>query len=119
MNMHPPAWLRPGIWGAILGALGTMIVGFSWLGWTLGSTADRVAQQRTDTAVAAALTPICVQNFMKQADAPKKLTGLQATETWKQAEFVEQGGWATMPGSSAPAEGVASACAQALMKTKA
>jgi hypothetical protein len=30
----------------------------------------------------------------------------------------EKGGWATMPGSSGPAQGVASACAEALVKTK-
>jgi hypothetical protein len=119
MKMHQPVWLKPGVWGVVLGALGTMIIGFSWLGWTLGSTADRAAQQRADLAVTAALTPICVQNFMKQSDASKKLIGLQGVETWKQTEFVEQGGWATMPGSSAPAQGVAGACAQALMKTKA
>jgi hypothetical protein len=117
--MHPPTWLKPGIWGVILGALGSMIIGFSWLGWTLGSTAERVALQRSELAVTDVLTPICVQNFMKQSDAPKKLAGLQAVEAWKQSEFLEQGGWATMPGSTAPAQGVASACAQALLKTKA
>ena len=119
MQLQQPSWLKSGIWGAVIGAVGTMIIGFSWLGWTLGSTADRVAQQRTDLAVTSALTPICVQTFLKQSDAPKKLTGLKETESWKQSEFVEKGGWATMPGSSAPAQGVASACAEALVKSKA
>ena len=119
MQLRQPAWLKPGIWGVVVGAVGTMIIGFSWLGWTLSSTADRVARQRTDVAVASALTPICVQSFMMQADAPKKLIGFKGIDAWKQTEFVEKGGWATMPGSSAPAEGVASACAEALAKTKA
>ena len=56
---------------------------------------------------------------MKQADAPKQLTGLKEIESWRQREVVEKGGWATMPGSTAPADGVASACAEALVKTKA
>ncbi len=119
MQMHQPTWLKPGIWGVIVGALGTMIIGFSWLGWTLGSTAERAAQQRTDLAVTSALTPICVQSFMKQSDATKKLIGLKEIDSWKQSEFVEKGGWATMPGSSAPAQGLAGACAEALVKTKA
>jgi hypothetical protein len=119
MRVQQPTWLKPGIWGGIVGAVATMIIGFSWLGWTLGSTADRIAQQRTDLAVTSALTPICVQSFMKQSDAIRKLTGLKETDSWKQTEFVEKGGWATMPGSNAPAQGVASACAEALVKTKA
>jgi hypothetical protein len=119
MQVHQPTWLKPGLWGVIVGALGTMIIGFSWLGWTLGSTAERAAQQRTDFAVTSALTPICVQSFMKQSDATKKLIGLKEIDSWKQSEFVEKGGWATMPGSSAPAQGLAGACAEALVKTKA
>jgi hypothetical protein len=119
MEVRQPSWLKPGIWGAIIGAVGSMIIGFSWLGWTLGSSADRAAQQRTELALTSALTPICVQNFMRQPDAPKKLIGLKAIDSWKQSEFVEQGGWATMPGSTAPAQGVASACAEALVKLKA
>jgi hypothetical protein len=96
-----------------------MIIGFSWLGWTLSSTTDRVARERTEIAVASVLTPICVQSFMKQTDATKKLTGLKEIDSWRQREFVEKGGWATMPGSNTPAEGVATACAEALAKIKA
>jgi hypothetical protein len=118
MQLQRPTWLKPGIWGVIIGSVGTMIIGFSWLGWTLGSTAERVARERTDLAVTSALTPICVQSFMKQSDAVKQLTGLKEIDSWKQPEFVEKGGWATMPGSSAPAQGVASTCAEALVKTK-
>lgn len=119
MQVPRPMWLKPGIWGVIIGSVGTMIIGFSWLGWTLGSTAEKVARERTDVALTSALTPICVQSFLKQSDAPKKLTGLKEVDSWKQGEFVEKGGWATMPGSTAPAPGVGSACAEALLKTKA
>jgi hypothetical protein len=119
MQLPTFPWLKPGIWGMVIGSVVTMIVGFSWLGWTLGSTAEKSAQQRTDVAVTSALTPICVQSFLKQSDATKKLTGLKEIDSWKQSEFVEKGGWATMPGSKEPAQGVASACADALVKTKA
>jgi hypothetical protein len=119
MQMRQPTWLKPGLWGAVLGAVATMIIGFSWLGWTLTSTADRLAREKTETAVASALTPICVQSFLKQANAPSKLTELKEVESWRQREFVEKGGWATMPGSTTPTDGVAGACADALVKTKA
>jgi hypothetical protein len=46
--------------GAVIGALVTMIVGFTWGGWTLGSTAEKVARERTGSAIAATLAPISV-----------------------------------------------------------
>lgn len=111
-------WLKQAVWGAIIGAVATMIIGFSWLGWTLGSTAEKMAQQRAESAVVAALTPICVESFMKQSDATTKLTELRESDSWKQREFVEKGGWATMPGSKAPNPAVAGACAEELTRTK-
>lgn len=116
--MQVPVWLKPGVWGAIIGSVATMTIGFSMMGWTLNSTAQKAAQDRSELALTAALTPFCVQSFMKQADAAKQLTGLREVESWKQQEFVEKGGWATMTGSKEPTPGVATACAQALLKAK-
>lgn len=116
--MDMPVWIKPVVWGAVIGSAGTMMIGFSMMGWTLNSTAQRVAQERTDLAVTAALTPFCVQSFMKQSDATKQLTGLRETDSWKRQEFVEKGGWATMPGSKDATPGVAYACAEALVKEK-
>ncbi len=41
--MQVPQWVKPGVWGAIIGAIGMMIIGFGWMGWTLGSTAETLA----------------------------------------------------------------------------
>jgi hypothetical protein len=111
-------WLKPGIWGAVLGSITTMIVGFAWMGWVLGGTADRIALERSTAAVVAALTPSCVSSFMKQPDAVVKLKELQATDTWRQREFVEAGGWATPTGDKHPNSSVAGACADQLVKMK-
>jgi hypothetical protein len=115
--MRVPQWVKPGVWGAIIGAVGIMIVGFSWWGWTLGSTAESMARQRADAAVTAILTPICVENFLAQADATAKLAELQKTASWQQSQFVEKGGWATAPGSTTPNAAVARACVDQLTKT--
>jgi len=115
--MQVPQWVKPGFWGVVIGAIGIMIVGFGWLGWTLGSTAESVAQERVNTALVAAFTPICVEKFMTQPDAPVKLTEFQKTSTWRQQELVEKGGWATLPGSKEPNTKVAGACAGQLIKT--
>jgi hypothetical protein len=58
--------------GIALGAVATMIVGFYWGGWMLGSTADKIAKQRTDTAVVAALAPVCAEKFAALPDATAK-----------------------------------------------
>lgn len=112
-------WLKPAVWGALLGIVLTMIVGFKWMGWVLGDTAERMAVERADTAVVVALTPSCVSRFMQQPNAAGKLKELQATDTWRQREFVEAGGWATSGEAKTPNSGVASACAEQLSKTKA
>ena len=41
--------------GAAVGAVATMFVGFYWGGWSLGSTADKMAKERSELAVVAAL----------------------------------------------------------------
>jgi hypothetical protein len=103
----------------VIGAVGAMIVGFTWLGWTLGSTAERMATERTTTAVVAALTPSCVARFMQQPGSAAKLVEFQKIDSWKQREFIEAGGWATQRGEKSPTPQLANACAEELAKTKA
>jgi hypothetical protein len=117
MQLKVP-WLKPAVWGAIIGSVLTMILGFSWMGWVLGGTAERMSLERSNAAVVVALTPTCVARFMQQPDAAVKLKELHATDSWKQREFVEAGGWATPRGDKEPHSGVANACAEALLKSK-
>jgi hypothetical protein len=116
--MHVPQWLKPGIWGVVVGAIGIMIIGFAWWGWVLGSTADKMAKERADGAVTAVLVPICVERFMGQADAAAKLAEFQRRASWQQSQFIEKGGWATATGSTDPNTAVARVCAQQLANSK-
>lgn len=118
MQLHVP-WLKPAVWGVVVGAVGTMIVGFTWLGWTLGSTAERMALERTNSAVVVALTPSCVARFMQQPSAAAKLVEFQKIDSWRQRDFIEAGGWATPRGEKSPNSGLATACAEELAKAKA
>jgi hypothetical protein len=117
--MRVPQWLKPGLWGVVGGAVGIMLIGFAWWGWVLGSTAEQTASERASAAVTAVLVPICVEGFMKQADAPARLAEFQKTASWRQSRFVEEGGWATAPGSNTPNAAVAGVCAKQLMKINA
>jgi hypothetical protein len=114
MNDRMKERLRHSLQGSVIGAALIALIGFSWLGWTLESTAQRMAQERASSAVVAALTPVCVERFMKQPDARAKLITFRETDSWKRREFIESGGWATMPGSKWPDSSVANACAEAL-----
>jgi hypothetical protein len=117
--MHVPQWVKPACWGAVVGAIVMMIVGFSWGGWTTGSTAQRLARERADAAVVTVLTPFCVANFLQQPDAAGKLSELQKTSSaYGQSQVVLKGGWATLAGSTEPNYHVARACAEALTQPK-
>src|SRR5688572_7592129 len=100
--MNVPQWCKPACWGVVVGAVGIMILGFAWGGWVLGSTAERMAKDRADGAVTAILVPSCVERFMGQADAAAKLAAFQNTASWQHSQLIEQGGWATMAGSTEP-----------------
>ena len=109
-------WIKPAAWGFVIGSVLTMIVGFSQLGWTLGSTAERMAAERSNIAVVSALTPTCVARFMAQPNAKAKLAELKGTDSWKQREYVEAGGFATVGSETSPNSALAGACAEQLIK---
>jgi len=107
--------LKPGIWGALIGAAAITAVGFSSFGWTLGSTAEQMAADRAQTAVVGVLTPICVEKFQQQIDAAAKLIAFNKVSlSWDRRSLIEKGGWATFPGTDKPNSAVASACAEKL-----
>ncbi len=104
--------------GVAAGAIATLVIGFGWGGWMLGSSAKTLADNTASSAVVAAIAPICVDQFQRSADATNNLTELKKTDSWQQAAYVEKGGWATMPGSKAADSGVPQACAALLGNLK-
>jgi hypothetical protein len=120
ISKETKATARSVLWGAAAGAIALAIVGFSWGGWMTGGAAETLATNRAATAVVVALTPICVEKFRQAVDASANLAEMKkATYAWDQSKFVEKGGWATMPGSTAPNSAVARACAESLGREKA
>ena len=90
MKIHPG--VKPAVWGAVVGAVAFTVVGFSSLGWTLGSTAEKMANQRAEAAVVAALAPICVEKFQHQADALAKLVEFNKISSWNRRSVIEKSG---------------------------
>lgn len=108
--MNVPEWLKPGIYGAGVGAVALAIVGFSWGGWVTGGTAERMASDEARLQVVAALVPICIQNSKQDPQLAETMAQLKEASRYQRSEMLMKAGWATMPGSSDPDRSVASAC---------
>jgi hypothetical protein len=106
--------IKPALWGAMAGAVAISVVGFSAMGWTLGSTAERLATSRAESAVVAVLSPICVEKFQQQSDSAAALVAFKKAPSWDQRTLIEKGGWATTPGTGKTDSAVVSACAEKL-----
>ena len=63
--------------GLAVGVIATLVIGFGWGGWMLGSSAKTLADNTATSAVAAAIAPICVEQFQHSADAAANLTALK------------------------------------------
>jgi hypothetical protein len=112
--MKMPIWLKPGLWGAAAGAIAISIVGFSQLGWTTTSTAEKLAQERSDMAVVAALVPFCVVKAQQDPDKAV-LAKFQAEQSsYSRSDLVMKAGWATVGTEKTPDNALARACSDKL-----
>jgi hypothetical protein len=103
--------------GAAAGAVATIVVGFSWGGWSLGSSADKMARERSELAVVAALAPVCVDKFRALPDTDAKKVALSKVESWKRRdEFPKE--FVTLPGESYPSSALVDACYTLLLAPK-
>jgi hypothetical protein len=95
--------------GAVVGAVATIVVGFSWGGWSLGSTADKMAREQSKLAVVAALAPVCVEKFRAQPDAAAKTIALSKVYPWNRAkDFPKE--IVTLPSETEPSSALVDAC---------
>ena len=112
--MKIPVWLKPGIYGAITGAVLTAVVGFTWGGWVTGNNADKMAMTMAHDDVIAALVPVCVDMARTDPSRAEKLATIRTASTYQRRDAVMAAGWATMPGAETPDRDLAQACLTAL-----
>src|SRR6266446_131715 len=74
--MKIPVETKPALWGAAGGAVALAIVGFSWGGWVTGGGAAKQAE----TAVSAALLPICADAILADPAAMAELKTKRAVD---------------------------------------
>jgi len=99
-------------WSVIGASALTMLVGFTWGGWTTANSA-RVAQALAVRDARAELAgEICVHNFINADGAKANLAGLRDQSSWAREDFIEAGGWATIAGDEASVVNAADVCAE-------
>lgn len=102
-------------WACAGAVVATMIVGFTWGGWVTGNTSRDLATTAGNVARGELASDICVERFSAGPDSAARLAELKAiTGASAKRQFVEAGGWATMPGQTSPDRRGAEACAVAL-----
>jgi hypothetical protein len=113
------SWIKPGIWGVVLGAVVWWGVLFWGFGWVSAGTAKQLADNQTQTAVVATATPDCVARFEQQSNAVASWQALKKSAgEYDQNDYVKKGGWATVPDQKPDSDitsAVADACATQLL----
>ncbi|MCR4265145.1 hypothetical protein [Nitratireductor sp. ZSWI3] len=103
------------VWACAGAAVATMIVGFTWGGWVTGGTSRDLVSTAGIAARGELASEICVERFNAAPNSAARLVELKAiTSTSAKRQFIEAGGWATMPGQTSPDRRGAEACAVAL-----
>ncbi|MBB4273128.1 hypothetical protein [Rhizobium mongolense] len=103
------------VWACVVTAVATIIVGFNWGGWVTGSTSLKAATTAGETARGELASAICVDRFNSATDAAAKLIEFKALpDSYKKRQFIEAGGWATMPGQTSADSKIAEGCSTAL-----
>ena len=95
-----PEWTKPGIFGALGGAIAVSILGFTWGGWTTSGSAQTMAQDMAADEVTLAMVPVC----LGKAAADPTRAG------FRRRNALMETGWATRPGTDAPDRDLADAC---------
>jgi hypothetical protein len=104
------------VWFCLGSVIGALIIGFGWGGWVTGGSARDMAVQSGKDAVVLRLAPICVYQFNQDPEKDQKLTELKDASTYQRRAYVEEQGWATMPGEEKADRQVADECAKLLVQ---
>jgi hypothetical protein len=102
-------------WSCAGSVVVALVVGFTWGGWVTGGTARGMAESAGAESRYDLASVICVEKFLAAPDAQAQLAELKAIgSSYRQRQFVEEGGWAVMPNRDEAARQSADLCAKVL-----
>jgi hypothetical protein len=100
----------------MLGAVAlTLVIGFTWGGWTTAAAAQKQADVASQATVVQTLAGICATQFGLDGAHTENLAALQTLGTSQRASYISDGGWATMPGKDEPDSKVVSECVKQVL----
>lgn len=102
------------VWTAIGAAVLTMVVGFSAGGWVTGGSATSMAEESLEDGREQLVAAICVDKFISDTRAADNLSELKEVSSYKQDDFIKDGGWSTVNGLDEQVSGAADLCAEQL-----
>ncbi len=105
-----PEWTKPGVYGAVVGAVAVSIIGFTWGGWTTSGTAQEMADDFATEQVALAMVPVCLDLSEADSERVEILATLREASRFQKRNAMMATGWATMPGTETPSRDLADAC---------
>ncbi|GFE67312.1 hypothetical protein [Litoreibacter roseus] len=109
-----PEWTKPGIYGALGGAIPISILGFTWGGWTTNGSAQTMAQDMATEEVPLAMVSVCPDISAADPTHTEKPAFLQDRSGFGRRNAMMETGCATRPGSNAPDRDLADACSAGL-----
>ena len=107
--------IKTTVWGVVIGAILTMIVGFGWGGWVLGSTSSSLGEDMAEIAVTDRLAPMCFEQFNLDPEKDSKLKEFKTINSWDQDSYIEKNGWAIMPFEKEHDVSIAKKCSTLIM----
>ena len=105
----------PYLWGVVSGAIALLIVIF-WTGWVVtSSTAEDEGKQMAKEALLENLVPICVEQYLQDPNKVERFAELKEKSSYQRDDYVDEEGWATMPGAESSVRGIADKCAKQII----
>ena len=112
-DAQPTKTAASGAWAACV--VLTTIIGFVSGGWVTDRASRKLAEGMADDAKRLAL--ICVAQFNQDPAKAAKLEALTQASGYERLKYVQDQGWATMPGEERPDRWVADECVKLLLST--
>jgi hypothetical protein len=112
-DVQPTKTAFSGAWAACV--VLTTIIGFVSGGWMTDRASRKLDKDMADDANRLAL--ICVAQFNQDPAKAAKLEALTQASGYERLNYVQDQGWATMPGEERPERWVADECVKLLLFT--
>ena len=108
--------LKLAVGGFVVGAVLFWIVIFA-AGWVVtSSTSEAQAKAQAQEAIEYHLSKICLYQFMQSENIDEHLQKIKDMRSWHRGKYIEEQGWATMPGNETPTKGISRACSNLIIE---